>query len=387
MKSINRVLVVCSLIVVFLVSSAAAFAKDAAVVTIPAGGAPDAMGIDANGNPLSAGTYAIGTLKLLYSNVDTMWIPGEFTNFTLHIATQQGHDKLATSYPANVYFRQSGRGLVLEVTDCTSTTGATFNINNSVLILPNSAATADCNVKVSIPQVDESLNFDGSVLVGNLQLETDPRTHLDTVTSVQVRTMLVFPEATCLRLFNVITNNGVDAVVTDFGIGAWYGSPSPSHPDGQIKTPTNPSEPADLVYVVNTCGFSEDVYVKIDLESHFATDPPNNMGFYTSATFDENSSIPTDWGDFSSSSNATIADPACLHLVIAANSSVAYKDKMELASTMTSQLPGYTSDGTTWTGTFQSFLSGVYTNNTCTTLSTESSPQSIALDLDFTVTY
>jgi hypothetical protein len=194
-----------------------AWAKDAVMTSIPAGGAPGALGIDENGNPLSSGTYAIGTLKLHYSDIENSWTPGEFANFTLNIRLKEGKPKPPTSYPADVHFRQVGSGLGLAVTGCVNVTNTAFT--DSTLPLGGLGAEANCNVQVTIPTQDPAMNFGGALLVGNLQMETDAGVHLDTVTTVQVRVMLVFPTA-CLRLFNVITTNGVNSVVETYNIGA-----------------------------------------------------------------------------------------------------------------------------------------------------------------------
>lgn len=392
MKFQRGSLIACSLVAVLLAIAGTASAKDAVVVTIPSGGAPGAIGIDANGNPLSPGTYAIGTIQLQYSDISSTWVSGPFTTFTMHIAIQHGHSNPSTNYPANVYFRQAGHGLDLTVTGCTNLTDATFA--NEVLTLGGSDAAADCTVQVSIPQVDPALNFDGSVLVGNLQMDTDPGTHLDTVTTVQVHVMLVFPSATCLKLYNVITDNGVANSADPFVINAYYDSPSPAHPDGTIQN-TSPTNPADVVYVVNTCVASYTVDIKINLQGNFKTSGDMNMGLFTSTTFDVNTNtLPgTDFSLFTGPSNSTTGTSACLaSQTIPGGNTLLARDKMLFDATTisgnVSNLSGYTAQGTNFTGTFTSFFSGVYVaGSSCVTASTDSTPPSITLGLGYQVRY
>jgi hypothetical protein len=169
--SFKKLVVIFSSIL-FLAVAATAFGKDSVVASIPSGGAPNAIGIDASGNPLSPGTYAIGTLKLYYSDVASSWSPGLFTSFKLDIKVQTGKPNPPTVYPADVKFWQAGSGLDLTVTGCTDLVDATFS--NSTLTLNGSDAEAECTVQVSIPAVDPSMNFDGAELVGNLQMSTPP---------------------------------------------------------------------------------------------------------------------------------------------------------------------------------------------------------------------
>ena len=365
------------------------FAKDSVVASIPLGGAPGAIGIDASGNPLSPGTYAVGTLKLHYSDVASTWTAGFFTNFTLHIAVQTGKPKPPTVYPANLQFWQAGSGLGLTVTACTNLVDASFS--NSTLTLNDSSAQADCTVQVSIPPQDPSMNFDGAELVGNLQMSTDPGTHLDTVTTIQVHIMLVIPNA-CLKLYNVITDNGVTYVVDTYQIGA---KSNPSGQAGNVQT-KSPNNPSDLVYIVNTCAESYPVDIGVNLQSHFAPSPStgNNLFFFSSSVFDQNpDDFLTSWGNNEFSQAATPTQGAsslCLvNKTVAANTTYLVKEGIDLTDSNVITLPNY--PGSTlvdFDGTFSSFTSGVFNaNSNCSVGSSLAIPNSVTLPLDFSVTY
>jgi hypothetical protein len=365
-----------------------AWAKDAVMASITE--APDAIGIDENGNPYSPGTYAIGTIKLHYSNIATSWEPGEFSNFTLHIEVKQGKPKPPTTYPVALHFRDVGAGLNLAVTGCDNMINSSFA--DSTLTLGGPDAEADCNVRVTIPDVDDSLDFDGALLVGNLQMETEARAHLDTVTTVQVRVMLVFPdEEACLRLYNVITNNGVTQVVENLQINPKSNPPSQV---GDIQN-TTPNNIADVVYVVNTCQDPYTVDIGIALESHFKADPAppgNSVAYFSSDTFDPDSESLTDvWEDEFDKLGSPDQGAASLCLdskTIAGGTTYLIKAGIKLIPTNVSDLPGYTDPLTDFDNTFSSFTSGVFDDaSNCSDASADSDPNNITLDLDFSVIY
>jgi hypothetical protein len=392
MKKIFKYAVIAAALAIGL-GTGGAWAKDAVQASITDVESPGAIGIDVNGNPYSPGTCAIGTIKLHYSDVESMWTPGLFSSFTLHVEVKEGKAKPPTTYLANVHFRDVGAGLGLVVTECPTLVNATFA--NSTLTLGGTNAQADCKVEVWIPDLDDSWNFDGALLVGNLQMDTDAGSHLDTVTTVQVRVMLVTPDdEACLKLYNVITDSGVTKVVDSLGIKA---KNNPAAQAGNIQTQT-PNNIADVVYVVNTCPDPYTVNLGIALESDFKADPAppgNSVAYFSSSTFDPDSETLVDaWGDFTNLPPPVPgASTLCLtNKTIAGNTTYLIKAGIALIPTNVSALPSYPGGlptiFTPFTGTFSSFTFGVYdAGATCTTLSSLADPNNITLDLDFSVTY
>jgi hypothetical protein len=212
------------------------------------------------------------------------------------------------------------------------------------------------------------------------------------VTTIQIHIMLVFPNA-CLKLYNVITDNGVTFVVDTYGIAA----KSTPHL-GDIKN-TSPQGPSDVVYVVNTCPESYPVDIGVNLQSDFTpapASPGHSLAFFSSNTFDPNSESLIDaWGndEFGSPSSTAIgAASLCLvNKTVLANTTYLVTAGFDLLATITSvsQLPSYPGTlGTAFTGTFSSFTSGVFNaNSSCGVGSSLAQPNSITLPLNFSVTY
>jgi hypothetical protein len=351
------------------------WAKDAVQASVVA--APGAT-IEINGNPYSAGTYAVGTIRLTYAEAGSVWNSGDFTDFTMGIQIKEGSGSPTTSYPVTLHFSQTGSSnLQLAVTNCSDLTDASWDGSGSNLTLQSSSAKASCNVNVSVGDVDPALNYDGSELVGNLQMGTIPSgAHLDTVTTIQVKIKLVDP-TTCLRLFNVITDFDSATEVNNLGIGAKN--------NGTIRN-TSPNNLADAVYLVNTC--STDFYADLllTLDPHFAptpASPGHSVFFFTSESFDPDTETLgealTD-GAFVDAGSTQGSQNTCLgNQKIAANSALLIKVKNHLATEGISGLP--VSNG------FTGFSSAVfYPESGCTgSLDPDADPNPLNLSLPFSV--
>ena len=254
MRQMGRVLPICALAA--LLASGTAHASDAVMgsVTIPAG-QPAPIVVE-NGTTQSQGTYAIGTIQLLYT-VEALEFPvGDFAVFNLGLAIQASDKKPYTLYPVNVLsLDQTGSSnLVLDpATDSFSVGGAGW--------------TTVTPVTVHIPAGVS--NEDGTTLVGNLQLETPGGSHLDTVTTVQVKIKLVHPTA-CLKLYDFVTDTTLATAYSDIQVNV--------NTRRQVVTSTNPGQLSNNVLVVNTCAAPETFDARVALDPYFSTNPSNNPG-------------------------------------------------------------------------------------------------------------
>ncbi len=236
-------------------------AKDAVQASVTA--LNDSPIVVQNGNPYSAGTYAVGTVQLFYTVVATQFPAGPLATFRVGLLDKAYNDKPATAYPVTLNLAQNGFPVVeLSAAPGMFTVTGAGPIGSSVVTVSIPPATA----------ADPALNVDGKELVGNLILDTDPAgNHLDTVTSIQVHVKLVYPVANCLRLFDLITNEPITTTVTStvVNVGGNPATVKSTNPFGQFS---------DNLLVVNTCGSARTFDLNAALDKAFATNPQGNPG-------------------------------------------------------------------------------------------------------------
>jgi hypothetical protein len=209
-----------------------------------------------NGNPYSTGTFAVGTIQLLYTAEGTQFPTGLFASFTLNLNIKPGPTTgQQTRYPVNLTLRQTGsQNVVLEPET------KSFDVLESDW-------SASTTVHISIPASvasDPDLNQDGTDLVANLQLQTPGGSHLDTPTSIQVHIKLVY-RTTCLRAYNFITDQGFNDVPLTQAIVHVSGGRTPK------VNSTSPGQMSDNVLVVNDCAADQTFNLLISLDPHFQT--------------------------------------------------------------------------------------------------------------------
>jgi hypothetical protein len=206
-----------------------------------------------NGTGLTPGTYATGTIQLFYT-VQAMQFPiGTFATFDLNLAVAAGKQNPATQYPAMVSVSQAGSGLVLTP-------------DNPTFAVTSAAWTGSTRVTIAIP--DGVSNADGTDLVGNLKIDGDGQSHLDTVTNVQVHIKLVHPTS-CLKLYVFVTDQDFTQVLT---------SATVNFTTRGKMTGTTPGQLSQNVLVVNTCAASETFDLRAAIDPRFKTNPSGNPG-------------------------------------------------------------------------------------------------------------
>lgn len=276
-------------LVLALFGQGQAVAKDAIQATVDG----NIYVFEENGNPNANGTYAIGTLKVFMIVPATEW-PATLDPVVLDMAIKAIDKKPETKYTVPIRLRQAGGDLVL-------TPGPdTFNVDSA-------AWTDSSTIAVSVPQSildDDSFDTDGTVLVANLQIEpTQPAKHLDTVTTIQIRAMLVHPAVTtCLRTVMFLSDNGVNTDVSSGGFKQKYKTTPSFSLQGTV-----PSQFLGDVLVVNTCDSPKEFDLEIVLDSAFAQKSPGDSVFVTrtanaasdnDALIDTFAELKVDKGDF-----------------------------------------------------------------------------------------
>ena len=149
------------------------------------------------------------------------------------------------------------------------------------------------NIPASVAS-NPSFQVDGSELVANLQMITQNRSNLDTVTTIQLHLRLVHP-TDCLRAYSFITNNDNTAQVDPIQV---------SKQSNNHKVSSNPQNPHYILVITNTCSVSQCVDTRFGLNSDFEL-----KGAQAVKTFSSNSLIDTFSGVSSYFSGSPVADP------------------------------------------------------------------------------
>ena len=220
---------------------------------------PNASGpiIVSSGNPP-------GTLKMIYTVVGTQFPTGYFTCFDLAVSNQDQGTNNDPNYT----------GLLLYLTQ-NPNPSLSLNISPSQFSVPQppangSVAVGTSRVGITIPQVDPSLNYDGSELVAQIQLTTNEQNKkLGTPSTILVKIILSVPESTaCINAYHEVYTNDTDTKVSGDGTGIAIETQTKTTggPNGQTTTTMKQPQPGNIreaVLVVNTCGESQNLDVSI----------------------------------------------------------------------------------------------------------------------------
>ncbi len=240
-------------------SAATATAGDAvkSSVSIPSG--QPAPIVTENGTPYAQGTYAMGTIQLLYTVNAYQFPVGQFATFDLGLAIQANTQPgTATSYPVNyLALTQTGSSNLVLTPDV-----AQFSVGDA-------SWSATTPVTISIPPGVPS--DDGTTLVGNLQIVAPTGSHLKTTTSVQVKIVLVYPSGGCLKLYDFVTDQDFTQIVTSTLVNV-------NAKKGTITSTTPYGELSNNVLVVNTCPAPQLFDMRTTLDPWFSVNPVGNPG-------------------------------------------------------------------------------------------------------------
>ncbi|HWR51237.1 MAG TPA: hypothetical protein VN428_09030 [Bryobacteraceae bacterium] len=207
--------------------------------------------VTANGNPYSAGTYAVGTIQLWYTVNAYQFPAGPFASFELNMIDANYSAKPPAAYPVDLKIGQLGSSNLL-----VTPTASSFTIT-----APGWEGTS--RVSVEIPQstvTNPALNADGTDLVANIQLVTDPNgAGVDTVTNVQVHIILVHPTS-CMRVFNFFTDPELEHLIETVQVNVTGKAENVGLIPGQLS---------DNVLVVNGCADSVALDLAVTLDPLF----------------------------------------------------------------------------------------------------------------------
>jgi opacity protein-like surface antigen len=232
---------------------APAYAGDAvkASVQIPSGQLVPI--ITENGNAYSQGTYAVGTIQLLYTVNAYQFPVGSFASFDLSMEIATYKTNPATTYPATVRLDQVG--------------GTSIVLTPDTTVFPVGGTSWTQTTRFQISISEGVPDADGTTLVGNLRIAAN--NHLDTVTNVQVKILLVHPTA-CVRFYHFITDQAFAEIVTATDVNVTKkGKIASTNPYGQFS---------DNLLVVNTCAVDQTFDLGMALDPWFATTPNGNPG-------------------------------------------------------------------------------------------------------------
>ena len=261
MKQKSLLCTIAMLALVALALPTSGLAKDAvSAQVVPTTPVPIVLN---NGNPLSSGTFAVGTIQLFYTVNGFTFTPGEFSSFALNLGIKQGPmTGQQTQYPVTLSLSQVGSpNLILDPEPGSFVVSNALWKGSSTVHIVIPAATAS----------DPSLNCDGCELVANLQLSAPGSSHLDTPTTVQVHIKLTHPTA-CLRVFDFITDEGFNGIVDSATVH--LGGPA----NNRKVVSTSPGQFSDNILIVNGCSTEQSFNLNITLDSHFEPHPSNGHG-------------------------------------------------------------------------------------------------------------
>ena len=307
--------------------SSNAWAKDAIVSAVSAPFTPSTPVIAVNGNPYSAGTYAVGTIQLFYIVNAYQFTAGTFGTFQLNLEDAHVNNTGQTpNYPVTLNLTQTGSSnmVLTPTTSSFSVTGTSPQWSDST--------TVTISIPASVPN-DPALNVDGTDLVGNLQLVTAPQgSHLDTVTTVQVHIRLVHPTA-CLRVFNFVTDQSFAAFSLPLGVNLFANGPKA----GRTKN-TSPPQLSDDVLVVNTCPspLTFDLGIRIDPDFDTSPNPNGNSVFVFTKT---SATTPPDLTGFGIGTPKG-SSPCIPNLTLAGGDTLLATVHMSIGNILGSDLPG-----------------------------------------------
>jgi hypothetical protein len=193
---------------------------------------------------------------------------------------QRGSGPIRGSYPADLSLADSGNGTPVQLSPSPNdftVTGIGWNNNSTVTV------NIDC---ASLPNPT-----DGQVIDGQMNESTNTGSHLNTISSVQVHIMLVFPGNACLKLYSLESDQGTFDLLTSVTV----------IPQAAFVKSTDPSAVSVDGMVVNTCTVPETFDLGINLGQYWQNNMGPNIGsatytYTTAGAFDPNNYGLAAWG-------------------------------------------------------------------------------------------
>lgn len=261
-----------ALLTLALAVCSSALGKDAIQASVTPLNTPVPL-VTVNGNPYSAGTYAVGTIQLWYTVNAYQFPAGPFASFELNMIDANYSAKPPAAYPVDLKIEPIGSSDLL-----VTPTASSFTITGSPW-------AGSSTVTISIPEsvaTNPAMNADGTDLVANIRLATAPNgAGVDTVTNVQVHILLIHPSS-CMRVLNFITDTDLTHAIENVVVNV-----SP-----QNKLTLVPGQLSDNVLIVNECAESVALDLQVSLDPLLETGSNGNpvktfsvIGSITQSTF------------------------------------------------------------------------------------------------------
>lgn len=283
-----------------------------------------------------------GNIRLLYTVIGTSFPCGPqnpFATFNLNLVDQQGTGT-PPSYPVSLSLADSGNGTPIQLAPSPgnfSVTGVGWNDNSTVSV------NIDCS-KLGPPT-------DGQVIDGQMNESTPSHSHLDTITSVQVHIMLVFPASgPCLKLYSLESDQDTFDVLTSVTVVA---------PRTTVKS-TNPGSVSADALVVNTCQVPETYDVMENLDPRWQTSPGGTAFGNSTFTYTTAGEVdPTNYGLATWGVGSPQGQRLCINnFTLQPGDSFLMRVHSQIMNVSVTNLPGYPSGGNF------SFSSSLITPNT-----------------------
>lgn len=311
-----------SLALALLGAGNVAHAKDAVATTIiDANGDGFPVLVTENGQGLTPGTYAIGTIMVDYF-VTGFQFPTDWQgSFRMCLDTVAAGGKQAAEYPANVQTRQVG--------------SSNLHIGGVPATVPFAAVDDDpdpvagrkcIDIAASVPAAvatNPAFQSDGATLVANLQETTDVR-NIDTVTTVKVRVTLVHPTA-CMRAVQLVSSN-------DFTLDLGAAGITLAINKSNKNLKSQPVDMQHLLALVNTCGDVQTVDVTAAINENFEVFQSNGIRTSTVgqevADGDELLGVGLEWSDLDA---LNPAEMCLLNVAVPAHQSFVFTQRVRVS--------------------------------------------------------
>jgi hypothetical protein len=188
-----------------------------------------------------------GNIRLVYTVVGTQFPCGAqnpFGTFNLGMVDQRGSGPVRGSYPATLSLADSGNGTPVQLAPSPST----FTVNGI-------GWSDNSNVSINIDCGSLPAPADGQVIDGQMNESTNSGSRLNTISTIQVHIMLVYPANACLKLYSLESDQNTFDVLTDVKV----------IPMVAFTKSTDPSAVSVDALVVNTCTVPEAYDVAVNL--------------------------------------------------------------------------------------------------------------------------
>ncbi|HZP23030.1 MAG TPA: hypothetical protein VFB04_06270 [Terriglobales bacterium] len=224
-----------------------------------------------------------GNIRLVYTVVGTQFPCGPqnpFATFNLGMLDQRGSGPVRGSYPATLSLADSGNGTPVQLAPLPNS----FTVNGI-------GWSDNSNVSVNIDCGSLPAPADGQVIDGQMNQSTNNGSHLNTISTIQVHIMLVFPTNACVKLYSFQSDQNTFDILTGVTV----------IPMNSFTKSTDPSSVSVDGMVVNTCTTPQSFDIAANLGQYWQNIAGSSIGsstytYTTAGEFDPTSYGLAAWG-------------------------------------------------------------------------------------------